>query len=54
MNEIACKVCTDRRPVYSAQGRRFNNTLYVRYVHLTNAKSVHERQTHLLVREDVT
>jgi hypothetical protein len=25
--------------------------LYVRYVHLTRAKHIHKRQTHLLVRE---
>jgi hypothetical protein len=27
--------------------------LFVRYVHLTRAKHIHERQTHRLVREDV-
>jgi hypothetical protein len=28
--------------------------LYVRYLHLTKAKHIHKRQTHPLVREDVT
>jgi hypothetical protein len=28
--------------------------LYVRNVHLTKAKHIHKRQTHFLVREDVT
>jgi hypothetical protein len=31
-----------------------NNHVYVRYVHLTNAKPVHKRQTHHLVRGNVT
>jgi hypothetical protein len=28
--------------------------LHVRYVHLTKAKPIHKKQTHLLIREDVT
>jgi hypothetical protein len=32
----------------------FNNMLYVRNVYLRKAKHVHKRQTHLLVRENVT
>jgi hypothetical protein len=28
--------------------------LYVRYIHLTKAKPIHERQTHPHVREEVT
>jgi hypothetical protein len=32
----------------------FNNTLDVSNVHLTKAKHIHKKQTHLLVREDVT
>jgi hypothetical protein len=30
-----------------------NNMLYVRYVHLTKAKTIHKKQTNPLVREDV-
>jgi hypothetical protein len=37
--------------MYSAVGI-FSNVLYVRYE--TEAKSVHERKTHPVVREDVT
>jgi hypothetical protein len=40
--------------VSSTKGRLFNNMLYVRDVYLTKAKHIHKRQTHLLVREDVT
>jgi hypothetical protein len=40
--------------VCSAKGRIFNNMLYVQYVHLTNAKPIHDRQTLPLIREDVT
>jgi hypothetical protein len=47
---------TDRGHVYEVycKGRLFSIMLYVRYVHLTKAKHIHNRQTHLLVREDVT
>jgi hypothetical protein len=45
---------TERGLVCSAQGRIFSNVLYVRYVHLPKAKLVHKRQTHPLVRENVT
>jgi hypothetical protein len=40
--------------VYIVKGRIFSIKLYVRYVHLTKAKRIHKRQTHRLVREDVT
>jgi hypothetical protein len=30
------------------------NVLYVRYIHLAKAKPIHKRQTHPLIREDVT
>jgi hypothetical protein len=39
--------------VRSAKGRICNNMLYVRYVHLIEAKPIHEGQTHSRVREDV-
>jgi hypothetical protein len=43
-----------RRFVCSAKERIFNNILRdVPYAHLTVAKHIHKRQTHLLVREDV-
>jgi hypothetical protein len=32
----------------------FNNMLYVWNVHLTKGQAIHKRQTHILVREDVT
>jgi hypothetical protein len=32
----------------------FSNMLYVQNVQLTKAKHIHKRQSHLLVREDVT
>jgi hypothetical protein len=37
-----------------AKGRIFINMLYVRNVHLTKSQVYHKRQTHLLVREDIT
>jgi hypothetical protein len=41
--------------LYIAQKEGFTiSMLHVRYVHLAKAKPVHKRQTHLLVREDVT
>jgi hypothetical protein len=40
--------------LYIMQKEEFlNNMLYVRYVHLTEAKSIHKRHTHLLFRVDV-
>jgi hypothetical protein len=49
-----CKAWNDRGLAYSAQGRIFNNMLYVWYLHLTKAKPIHERQTYPLVREHIT
>jgi hypothetical protein len=54
MHDLLSKIWTDRRLVYSAKGRIFNNTLYVRYVHLAQAKINRKRQTHSLVIEDIT
>jgi hypothetical protein len=34
--------------------RIFNNMLYVQYIHLTKVKPIHMRQTHPLIRADVT
>jgi hypothetical protein len=53
-NDLPCKAWTDRGLVHGAQGRIFNNMLYVRYVHLTKAKLIHKREIHPLVRKDVT
>jgi hypothetical protein len=39
--------------VYNEKGRNFHNVLYVRYVHLKNAKLINKRKTHPLIREDV-
>jgi hypothetical protein len=35
------KVWTDRGLVFTVKGRNFNNMLYVRYVHWTEAKGYH-------------
>jgi hypothetical protein len=43
-----------RRLVYIVKGRIFNIMLYVQYVHLREAKHIHKRQRHPLVRKDVT
>jgi hypothetical protein len=40
--------------IFLARGRILNDILYVRYVHLSKAKPLHNRQTHLLVRDGVT
>jgi hypothetical protein len=48
------KAWTDRQLIYNAQGRIFNNMLYVQHTHLTKAEPTHKKQTHPLVREDVT
>jgi hypothetical protein len=45
------RALADRGHVYRAQGRIFNNMLYVRYEHFTKAKSVHKRHAYRLVRE---
>jgi hypothetical protein len=50
---MLCKAWTVRWLVYIVKGRIFINMLYMRYLHLTKAKSIHKRQTHPLVREDV-
>jgi hypothetical protein len=44
---------TDQGLVYGAKGRIFSNMLYMRYLHLTKARHIHKRQTHLLVREGI-
>jgi hypothetical protein len=54
MLDLLPKAWTDRGLVYSVKSRLFNNMLYVLYVHLTKAKIIRKRQTHLLVREDAT
>jgi hypothetical protein len=46
--------CAERELVFSAKVRHFNHMLYERYVQLTKAEHIHERQTRHLVREDVT
>jgi hypothetical protein len=51
---VLCKNCTDRGLTCCAQGRIFNNMLYVSYVYLTKAKPIHKTQAHSLVREGVT
>jgi hypothetical protein len=53
-HDLLCKAWTDRGLVYRTKARIFNNMLNVRYMHLTKAKPVYKRQTHPLVREDVT
>jgi hypothetical protein len=53
-HDLLCKAWTDRGLVCSAQRKSFKNMPYVRYVHLTKAKHIHKRQTHFLLREDVT
>jgi hypothetical protein len=40
--------------VCSANGRIVNNLLNGRYVQLAMARHIHKRETHPLVREDVT
>jgi hypothetical protein len=51
-HDLLCKACTDRGLLCSAKGRIY--MIYVRYVHLTKAKSIHRRQSHPAVRQDVT
>jgi hypothetical protein len=53
-NDQLCKAWAGRGLVYSAQGRIFDNMLYVRRLHLTKAKHIHKRQTYPLIRDDVT
>jgi hypothetical protein len=40
--------------LYIVHKEKFSITCYVCYVHLIKAKSIHKRQTHPLIREDVT
>jgi hypothetical protein len=51
---MLCKARSDRGLVYIAQGRIFNNMLYVQYILLTKAKPICKRQTRPLVKEHVT
>jgi hypothetical protein len=43
-----------RRLIYSTNERIFNNTLHVRYINLTKLRHIHKRQTHHLLREEVS
>jgi hypothetical protein len=52
-HDLLCKAWTNRGLIFSAQGRIINNILRVRYVYLTKAKNMNERQTSPFFREDV-
>jgi hypothetical protein len=43
---------TDQFPGRNGIPHNHVTMLYVRYVHLTKAKPIHERETHLLLRDD--